>query len=223
MKREIEEYYCKLDPKLDEYKHYFSDGIVEDIPSKIFLEKRFVSLREFATFRMGFSVVTKKNCIYLARIIGGEKVLEVMCGLGAYSATLRDCGVDVIATDDMSWIEGDEKKYRDWKVNSWVSDIIKIDAVDAVRKYGGEVGFVLMSWPPQHDEIAHNVLLTMRGINPNCKMIYIGEWKGGCTAEEKFFEDAVDISNEIEGIKELRNSYHVWENDGYFDKQFILI
>lgn len=223
MGNEIEDYYCELDPKMDEYKHYFSDGIVDDIPSKLFLEKKYVPLREFATFRMGFSVVTKNNCMNLARIIGKEKVLEVMCGLGAYSATLRVCGVDVIATDDMSWIEGNDKKYRDWQANSWISDIIKIDAVEAVKKYGNMVGYILMSWPPQYDEIAHNVLLTMREINPKCKMIYIGEWKGGCTAEDKFFNDAIDISNEIKDVKELRDSYHVWENDGYYDKQYILI
>lgn len=63
-----------------------------------------------------------------------------MCGLGSYASTLRSCGVDVIATDDMSWIDYDTSKYQGWKTHAWIHDIISMDAIEAVknmvRKWG---------------------------------------------------------------------------------------
>ncbi len=56
-----------------------------------------------------------------------------MCGVGSYTATLRDCGIDAIATDNMSWVDGEDKKYKDWKKYTWISDIEKIDAISAIK------------------------------------------------------------------------------------------
>lgn len=34
-----------------------------------------------------------------------------------------------------------------------------------------------MSWPPQNSDLAYKVLKTMRKVNPECILIYIGEKK----------------------------------------------
>lgn len=39
----------------------------------------------------------------LAKWIGERNCLEVMCGCECLAKALRDCGVNVIATDDFSW------------------------------------------------------------------------------------------------------------------------
>lgn len=222
-KNEIEEYYCDYDSGLTRYQTYFSNGVVYDIPSYIFTEKKYAPIREFALFRMGFSVVTQKNCKEIGRIVGDGVVLEIMCGLAAYSATLRSIGIQCIPTDDMSWIIGEGKKYAGWKENAWLSEIEQIDAVGAIKKYGNKVDYILMSWPPQNDDVAYDALVTMRGVNKNCKMIYVGEWgENSCTANQLFFDSAIDISNQYVNVSELRNTYHSWNNDDYYDKQYIL-
>ncbi len=218
----IEKCYCDIPDEIKQYCSYFDKFIIEEIPDIIFKDIKYKSLREYAVFRMGFSVVTRKNCSVLAKIIGNNRVLEIMCGLGSYTSTLRSFGIDVIATDDMSWIEYDTSKYQGWKKHAWIDDIINVDAIEAVKKYGKNVGFILMSWPPQHSNLAYKVLQTMRNVNPDCILIYIGEGKGGCTADDDFFDSYVDISDEFEEIKELRNSYHNWGNDQYYDLQFFL-
>lgn len=219
---EIEQYYCENDDFLKSYYHYFDEKVVEDIPNEIFIDEKYASLREYCVFRMGFSVVTKRNCRILAQIINEKKVLEIMCGLGSYSATLQQLGVDIISTDDMSWIESETSKYRTWKQNAWCTDIERLDAVQAIQKYGKNVGYILMSWPPQNEEFALEALLTMRKVNPSCRMIYIGERKGGCTANDTFFDELIDVSSEYTEIAELRESYHSWKNNDYHDSQFIV-
>lgn len=219
---EIENYYCKIPDTLKSYCSYFDNFVVEDVPSFIFEEENYKCLREYAVFRMGFSVVTKRNCRILAQIINGKKVLEVMCGLGSYASTLRSCGVDVIATDDMSWINYDTSKYQGWKTHAWIHDIISMDAIEAVKKYGKEVGFITMSWPPQNSDLAYKVLQTMRKVNPECILIYIGEKKGGCTADDRFFDDYIDISSNFAELQDLKKSYHNWKNNQYFDTQLLL-
>lgn len=218
----IEEYYCQIEKEQEKYCHFFDQKVVETIPSKIFTEEGYKDLREYCVFRMGFSVVTKENCRVLAQIIKDNNVLEVMAGLGSYTATLRELGVNVIATDDMSWMDYDTSKYKNWKKYSWIKDLESLDAVEAINKYGKDVGFILMSWPPQNESYALDALLAMRRVNSECRMIYIGEKKGGCTANNDFFDEMIDISNEFDEIKKLRQSYRVWENNGYYDMQFIV-
>ena len=193
----------------------------EDIPETIFSQAQYKDVHKYAIAHMGYSVVTQKNCRILASIIGNSPVLEVMCGLGSYSYTLRSLGLTVIATDDYSWFD-DDPKFITWKTKPWVSDIERIDAVSAIQKYGSEVGFVIMSWPPMNEDFAAQALETMRTVNVGCRMVYIGEGKGGVTANDRFFDLLKDVSSEYSDIGELRNSYHSWSNNGFSDKQYIL-
>lgn len=217
-----EPFYCSLDSNLLEYCKYFDKGQLANIPDYIFQETKYLPLREYALFHMGFSAVTLDNCKVLKEIIKGGKVLEIMCGLGAYSYALRKLGCQVIATDDMSWMADDTCKYIDWKTNMWIDDAESIDAVSAIKKHGHNVDFILMSWPPQNEDFALNALLAMRKVNPNCRMIYIGEGKNGCTANDAFFDTLIDVSDEYDCISRLRETYHCWNSDSYYDKQFII-
>lgn len=217
-----ESFYCSLNSDLLEYRKYFNRGQLINIPDYIFQDAKYLPLREYALFHMGFSVVTLDNCKVLKELIKGGRVLEIMCGLGAYSYALRKLGCQVIATDDMSWMADNACKYLDWKTNTWIDDTESIDAVGAIKKYGANVDFILMSWPPQNEDFALNALLTMREENPNCRMIYIGEEKKGCTADDAFFDALVDVSVDYDCISRLRETYHCWISDSYYDKQFII-
>ena len=81
-----------------------------------------------------------------------------------------------------------------WKRKTF-THIEVMDAIDAIKKFGKEVEFIIMSWPPYNEPIAYEVLKTMREVNPNLKLIFIGEDYGGCTADDNFFDNVKEIED----------------------------
>lgn len=170
----IEAFYCSIPEDISGWMSFFDKDFCEDIPDWVFWEEQYSPLRGYAVFRMGFSVVTRRNCRVLKEIIGNESVLEIICGLGSYTAVLRLLGIQVTAIDEMSQIDYETSEYQGWKKHAWIQDVESLDAVSAIKKNGKYVGFVLMSWPPQNEPFALQALQTMRVENPLCHMIYIG-------------------------------------------------
>ncbi|MDR0287532.1 MAG: hypothetical protein LBI03_07515 [Clostridiales bacterium] len=134
----------------------------------------------------GYSMISYNWIRPLSKWIGNRKCLEVMAGSGVWSKALQDCGVSVIATDNPSW-------YVDlWQRSPW-TEIEQIDCIEAIEKYGKNMNFVLCSWPPMN-KMCYYILLKMRKINPDLKMIYIGE-NGGATGCEEFFNEVQQIED----------------------------
>jgi len=154
--------------------------------------------------RIGFTLISKSWIKPLAEWIGDRKVLEVMSGCGSLSYALLLEKVIITATDNCSW-KGDGT-FFDGNRRLWIKPK-KLDAVEAVKKYGKDIDIIIMSWPYMDDN-AYKVLLEMRKQNPNCLMIYIGESEGGCTANDKFFETA-DIIEDESFYKAIEN-YRTW-------------
>lgn len=153
--------------------------------------------------QVGFARISQDWVNPLARWIGKRKCLEVMAGSGALTYALRELGVKIIATDDFSW----SKPFKPW---------IKVDNMDcivAVERFGKEVDFVICSWPYM-DDTAYRLLLKMREVNPKCRMIYIGEGWGGCTANDDFFEIAIE--DNVKGFYDAVSNFSSW--DGIHDR-----
>ena len=178
------------------YPEFLIRGIDERIFRMVFLSK------------MGFSLVSKDWIRLLAEFIGRGKVLEVMSGCGSLAYALHNEGVNIIATDNFSWKEplGTWNETR----NYWYN-IENIDAVEAVRKYGSQVDYILMAWPIIVTQ--SYVFDMMKDINPNCKMIYIGEDVDGQTTDYQF----LDIANPLplETYCYLSNRKEIPVNDKY--------
>ena len=149
------------------------------------------NFREYYTENFSFSIVSKNWLRILAHFIGDSKCLEIMGGTGLISKGLHDFGVDIICTDDYSWEEGGKPH---WKRH--FTDIERIDAVEAVKKYANNVSFIIMSWPYM-DDTCYKAYKMMKEINPNCLMIYIGESAGGCTACDEFFLNTISSFDDI--------------------------
>jgi len=147
------------------------------------------SMRRKFIEKLGFVKISKRWTTPLGKYLRGYRVLEVMSGNGALSKALKDEGVNITATDNSSWNESS------WFRNSWAT-VEKLDAVEAVKKYGIRSDYIICSWPPYEDQIAYRVLIEMRKVNPDCKMIYIGEGNGGCTADDSFHE-AIEMVNDV--------------------------
>ena len=167
------------------------------------------TLRKSFIKNMGFVLISKEWIIDLSQWIGKRKCLELMSGLGALSYGLRIQGVNIIATDNYSWREkanGEDSLLRN--DNKTWTHVENLGALEAVEKYGGNVDIIIMSWPPYDDEITVKVLKRMRDINPSCIMIYIGEGKGGCTANDEFFTMFEKI--EDESFNEANSKFQNW-------------
>ena len=175
--------------------------IPNSYPEHMFKNINKWSLRDKFIKQMGFSLISLDWIIPLSKWIGSRKCLEVMSGTGSLSFALKQQGVDIKATDDFSW-----KSEHSWNIdNNYWTDIENIDAIDAVKKYGKDINVIIMSWPYMDDN-AYKVLQAMREVNSFCKMIFIGEGYGGCTASDEFFDIIVEIEDETfsEAIKEYK-------------------
>lgn len=114
-------------------------------------------------------------------IIEGGPVLEIGAGTGYWSRLIDDAGGDIIATDLLE-LDGH------WKGVTWF-DVVKADAVDAVRRYQ-QGRSLLVVWPPMTD-MASEALAAYTGR----RVYYVGEGSGGCTGDTVFHRE-LDISGD---------------------------
>ncbi|MDR1924242.1 MAG: hypothetical protein LBQ66_07705 [Planctomycetaceae bacterium] len=135
----------------------------------------------------------------LADWIGDRVVLSVMSGFGMLERALQDHGVQVRATD--RHIESFD---RCW------THIEAVNCVAAIHKYALKSDILLMSWAPYDEDAASVAAMEWRrvrregGVTDPSWIIFIGESKGGCTADDKFFDEAQLIElPEIDAVNKL--------------------
>lgn len=157
---------------------------------------------------VGFTLVTDNLLYNLSNLLYGNKCLEIMSGNGSLAKGLQDYGVDIIATDNYDMVS----KFN----NDFWTDVENIDAVDAIEKYGKDVDFVLCSWIPYYKSIGYRAIKKLYEINPRAIFICIGEDKGGCTADDRFFDYSSEISFsekmdiDYELIQKIKRSIKNW-------------
>lgn len=187
--KNIEKIFAESIELIETYeKKEFPDNINNELLQNIFLS---IELRNILIRLIGYVPLDKMFLNSLAEFIGGKKCLEVLAGKGSLAKGLKDNGVDIIATDNYSWNNTLDMS------DTWTS-VEKIDCLDAIIKYGKDVDYIICSWIPMGD-IGYKILKTMNDVNPECKMIVIGEDDGGCTANSKFFNH----------IMEVPDTYHI--------------
>ena len=154
-----------------------------------------------------YTFVSLRWIVPFAKWIGERKVMEVMAGRGFLSKALREQGITVHASDNFSW------PVRTW--SETVTDVIKMDALEAVEKHGKEYDILIMGWPYM-DDTAYRIIKRLYEVNPRALVVYIGEPSGGCTADELFFEHFDMIVDEK--FIEAAMYYQSWEaiHDGLY-------
>ena len=156
--------------------------------------------REAFIYLWGWTVLTLDWIKPLADYLKGKKCLEVMSGTGGLAYALRQQGIDIIATDNYS-------RERD-NNHIWWLEPERLHAPTAVKRYGKEVDYIIMSWCEYKDNICVEVLKTMRNVNPNCILIEIGE-DAGCTGVPKFYNTAQYI--EDPAFDTVVSAYQKWQ------------
>lgn len=154
---------------------------LESIESRL----SFMNERENNVKYFGYPLLTKEVIEEVVKFIGGRRVLEVGCGSGFLAKLLQNAGVNVIATDN-NWRNSLYNDKSNLFYQKLFTDVEELDAISAIDKYKEDVDIVLMSWPAYESPMAYEVLKLL--IELDKPLIYIGEWWGGCNADDDFFE-----------------------------------
>ena len=148
-----------------------------------YLDKRLMgdfARRGYFTKNYGWSVPSKKAINELKAFIGNDEVLEVASGYGMWAKLMQDAGIKVRATDLVK--SPHFKVYNPSK--KAFTDIEDLSHGDALEKYSSHK-VLMMSWPPYDCSLAYETIRSFKGN----KLIFVGESKGGCTANDDFFKE----------------------------------
>ena len=153
-----------------------------------------------------YCLVSKDWIKELIPMLQRKNCLEIMSGSGMLAKALQEEGIHVIATDS-----------KEWGIDDCWCEVEALNANDAVSKYGKNMDYIICSWPPYNSSVATETLLSMRNLNPNCRMIYIGEM-GGCCGTEDFSDICVTETNNY--ITNANQKFKHW--GGIHDRIFLL-
>lgn len=156
-------------------------------------DMRFLYIKYFS-----YTAVTRAFIDNLAMFLQDKRCLEIMAGQGCLSYFLQEEGINIHPTDNASW-ELDTAKY-------W-TDIEIIDCLDAIRKYGKDIDYIIIGWTPPNDDIINKVFDTIWEVNPDLEIIFIGE-ENECTGTYDMFDNIEYI--EDERFELVQQSYTTW-------------
>jgi len=143
----------------------------------------------------------------ILNLVGEDLVLEVAAGDGMLSHWLREYGVNIKATDNMSWHQQndahDDRKRRFHRPTQIHSEVEELDGISAIRKYNPRM--VIASWIEYCSELDCEIL----DERPEY-LILIGEGNGGCTGSTKFWGDEWNEDNKTPAY---------WTQKGYSEKE----
>lgn len=138
-----------------------------------------------------FTILTEEMILGIKRFLDTNnitKIAELMAGSGWISHWLTKYDVEVLhCSDNHSW--SDRLVYHD--------NVEKRDAIDYIKTDGQEIELIIVSWAYMDPTLAD----VWKGMKEGQYLIYIGEGRGGCTANDEFF-DLVECKD----ICELDNS-----------------
>lgn len=167
------------DPRGDKLWNKYSEALPK-------LDKALRNYRDYLEETYGmWSYVNAPFAKALSDYLAGAPTLEIMAGNGYISKGLRNNNANqkIYTTDNQAWIKENETGKHP------VTTIEKLDALAAIKKYGKDIEYVIMSWAPDKGEADWNVLQLLRSEYPEVKLLVIGE-KDGATNSKKFWQEA---------------------------------
>jgi hypothetical protein len=178
------------------------------------LDKDLRNFRDYLEDTYGmWSYVNAPFAKALSNYLSGAPVLELMAGNGYISKGLRNNNPtqQIYTTDSQAWVKENETGKHP------VTKIERLDAIDAVKKYGNDVQFIIMSWAPDKQETDWEVLQLIRKDYPDVHFLVIGE-KDGATDSKKFWQEA-KLSQDEE-LKKVNQQLHSFD---LIDEQIYLV
>lgn len=149
----------------------------------------------------------------LSDYLDGQPVLEIMAGNGYISHGLRQHNPHqrVITTDSKAWVDENQTGRHP------VTTVEKLDALSAIKQYGQQVKFVIMSWSPDKVEIDWHVLQLIRSQFPYLKLLVVGE-KNGATNSPRFWQEAHLSQDGLAAVNDHLHSFDLIDEQVYLAK-----
>lgn len=138
---------------------------------------KYLPSRENAIRKFSFAIPSEEA---LTALIGMGPILEVGAGLGYWAYELRRRGGDVVAIDPKAY---SDTTFKGDVLTPW-TEILCMDANRAIMEFGADRS-MFFCWPSYTDEWTGHALKQFAGK----KVAYIGEGRGGCTANDEFHEE----------------------------------
>lgn len=205
--KQVNEQYPKGDPRGDQLWNKYSEALPK-------LDRALRNFRDYLEDTYGiWSYVNAPFAKALADYLNGAPVLEIMAGNGYISKGLRNnnSNQQIYTTDSQAWVQENETGKHP------VTKIEKLDASDAIKKYGEQVDYVIMSWAPDKGESDWEVLQLLRQDYPDIKFLVIGE-KDGATNSKKFWQEA-QLSQDA-ALQKVNQQLHSFD---LIDEQIYLV
>lgn len=176
------------------------------------LDKALRNFRDYLEDTYGmWSYVNAPFAKALAEYLNGAPVLEIMAGNGYISKGLRNNNANqqIYTTDSQAWTKENETGRHP------VAKIEKLDALAAIKKYGRQVKYVIMSWAPDKQETDWEVLQLLRQDYPDVNFLVIGE-KDGATDSKKFWQEAhLSQDSELKKVNQQLHSFDLIDEQIY--------
>lgn len=205
--KQVNEQYPKGDPRGDRLWNKYSEALPK-------LDRALRNFRDYLEDTYGmWSYVNAPFAKALSDYLNGAPVLEIMAGNGYISKGLRNNNANqqIYTTDSQAWVQENETGKHP------VTKIEKLDAISAIKKYGEQVDYVIMSWAPDKGESDWEVLQLLRQDYPDIKFLVIGE-KDGATNSKKFWQ-AAQLSQDAD-LQKVNQQLHSFD---LIDEQIYLV
>ncbi|MBB1063496.1 SAM-dependent methyltransferase [Limosilactobacillus fastidiosus] len=203
----VNQHYAKGDAQGDTLWNQYSTVLPK-------LDKALRNFRDYLEDTYGmWSYINAPFAKALSDYLNGEPVLEIMAGNGYISKGLRNNNSTqkIYTTDSQAWIKENETGKHP------VTKIERLDAIEAIKKYGDHVKYVIMSWAPDKQETDWEVLQLLRKNYPEINLLVIGE-KDGATNSKVFWTHAK--LNQDEKLQQVNRYLHSFD---LIDEQVYLV
>ena len=178
---------------MNEYHEYVTEELKA---TNTFRGQQWFGERQRLVEKYGWAIPNEDVLTYLQQF---DSILDIGCGKAYWSYLLneRDSSMSIECID------------RDLPEDTWVDrNLIRETSIYELPATYIEGRVVLMIWPPYDDDMAAYVA----GCSPN-HICYVGEPRGGCTANNKFF-DRVETEYGLVGAIDIPS--YVGVNDKFY-------
>jgi hypothetical protein len=172
--------------------------------------RREAFLRDF-----GFALITAEVIDALTAHLAGKRVLEAGSGTGWLADQLAQRGIEIEAAD---WADYRHPRPDADSHGYPMRTVYRLDHyLDATTLLPGRYDAILLVWPNLDSPFAANVA---RAMTSGQMLIYCGEGRGGCTADDDFFDILASDFAVDEGASIAVNAGH-WRFPGMRDKWWV--
>lgn len=202
------EYPGDIDAEIDKYKDKQKD--LYDF------RRRYKFVSDYS-----WAVPNREIIDYIKKFVGNDKAIEIGAGYGLWAKLLKDMGLNIVAIDPMIF-PGDKEIYDIGNEDKKWTQVEKMDHYEALDNFP-DANVLIFIWPSYDEGYAYEALELFDGN----KIVYIGEGRGGCTADESF-HNLLDnewglVNAECSSITDERQSYSVDQWPGLHDSAFFYI